>query len=95
MRWWMLLVFLTSLVPYAGAAKRVTVAQLEQALTAAQSAHKADAEIARQIGGFELSERLTEASLSRLPSCAGLAIARRSVSFSGSAGERVTVHGSS
>jgi VWFA-related protein len=65
-RWLMLLVFLASLVPYAGAAKRVTVAQLEQALTAAQSAHKADAEIARQIGGFELSERLTEASLRRL-----------------------------
>jgi VWFA-related protein len=57
---------LASFVPYAGAAKRVTVAQLEQALTAAQSAHKADAEIARQIGGFELSERLTEASLRRL-----------------------------
>jgi VWFA-related protein len=66
MRWLMVLVFLASLVPYAGAAKRVTVAQLEQALTAAQSAHKADAEIARQIGGFELSERLTEASLRRL-----------------------------
>src|SRR6202167_503034 len=66
MRWWMLLVFLASFVPYAGAAKRVTVAQLEQALTAALSAHKADAEIARQIGGFELSERLTEASLRRL-----------------------------
>ena len=66
MRWLMLLAFLASLVPYAGAAKRVTVAQLEQALTAAQSAHKADAEIARQIGGFELSERLTEASLRRL-----------------------------
>jgi VWFA-related protein len=66
MRWWMLLVFFASFVPYAGAAKRVTVAQLEQALTAAQSAHKADAEIARQIGGFELSERLTEASLRRL-----------------------------
>ena len=66
MRWLMLLVFLASLAPYAGAAKRVTVAQLEQALTAAQSAHKPDAEIARQIGGFELSERLTEATLKRL-----------------------------
>jgi VWFA-related protein len=66
MRWLMLLVFLASFVPYGEAAKRVTVPQLEQALTAAQSAHKADAEIARQIGGFELSERLTEASLRRL-----------------------------
>ena len=62
----MLLVVLASLVPYAGAAKRVTVAQLEQALTAAHAAHKPDADIARQIGGFELSERLTEATLNRL-----------------------------
>ena len=53
-------------MPYAGAAKRVTVAQLEQALTAAHAAHKPDAEIARQIGGLELSERLTEATLNRL-----------------------------
>ena len=50
----------------AGAAKRVTVAQLEQALDAAGAAHKPDAEIARQIGGMELSERLTEAALGRL-----------------------------
>jgi VWFA-related protein len=62
----MLLVVLASLVPYAGAAKRVTVAQLEQALTAAHAAHKPDADIAHQIGGLELSERLTEATLNRL-----------------------------
>jgi VWFA-related protein len=66
MRRLMLLVFLALLMPYAGAAKRVTVAQLEQALTAAQTAHKPDPEIARQIGGLELSERLTEATLNRL-----------------------------
>ena len=66
MRRLMLLVFLASLVPYAGAAKRVTVAQLEQALNAAQTAHKPDPEIAHQIGGLELSERLTEATLNRL-----------------------------
>lgn len=45
---------------------RVTVAQLDQALTAAVAAHKPDAEIARQIASLELSERLTEASLNRL-----------------------------
>jgi VWFA-related protein len=61
-----LLVLLVSLTSVAGASKRVTVAQLEQALTAAHTAHRADAEIARQIGGFELSERLTEATLDRL-----------------------------
>ena len=66
MRRLMLLVFLVSLAPYAGATKRVSVVQLEQALTTAQSAHKPDADIARQIGEFELSERLTVATLNRL-----------------------------
>ena len=67
MRRLILLVLLALLVTsIAGAAKRVTVAQLEQALTAAHAAHKPDAEIARQIGGLELSERLTEATLNRL-----------------------------
>jgi hypothetical protein len=61
-----LLVLLASLASIAGASKRVTVAQLEQALTAAHTAHRPDAEIARQIGGLELSERLTEATLNRL-----------------------------
>jgi VWFA-related protein len=48
------------------AAKRVTVAQLEQALASASAANKPDAEIARQIGGVELSERLTQATMERL-----------------------------
>ena len=61
-----LLVLLASLTSIAGASKRVTVAQLEQALTAAHTAHKPDAEIARQIDGLELSERLTEVNLNRL-----------------------------
>jgi hypothetical protein len=61
-----LLVLLASLASTAGASKRVTVAQLEQALTAARTAHRPDAEIARQIRGLELSERLTEATLNRL-----------------------------
>jgi VWFA-related protein len=42
------------------------VAQLDQALNAAFTAHKPDAEIARQIANVELSERLTEASLERI-----------------------------
>ena len=61
-----LLVLLASLASIAGASKRVTVAQLEQALTAAHTAHRPDTEIARRIGGFELSERLSEATLNRL-----------------------------
>jgi hypothetical protein len=52
----------------AAAAKRVTVAQLEQSLSAAVAAHKPDAEIARQILSMEATERLTEATLSRLAS---------------------------
>jgi len=66
MRRLMLLVFLASLAPYAGATKRVSVVQLEQALTNTQSAHKPDADLARQIGEVELSERLSGATLNRL-----------------------------
>ncbi len=44
----------------------MTVAQLDQALTADIAARKPDAEIARQIASWKLSERLTEASLERL-----------------------------
>ncbi len=46
------------------AAKRVTVTQLEQTLSAARSLP--DAEAAAQISGLELSERLSTASLDRL-----------------------------
>jgi hypothetical protein len=66
MRRLILLALLASMALSAGAAKRVTVSQLEQGLTAASAANKPDAEIARQIGGMELSERLTEATLERL-----------------------------
>ena len=66
MRRLILLVALAALARPAGAGTRVTVAQLDQALTAAIAAHKPDAEIARQIASLELSERLTEASLNRL-----------------------------
>ena len=66
MRRLVLLVLLASLASTAAAAKRVTVAQLEQALMTAQGAHKSDAEVAREIGSFELSERLSEASLDKL-----------------------------
>ena len=50
----------------AEAAKRLTVAQLEQVLMADSAAHKQDQEIARQISGLELTERLSEAALERL-----------------------------
>jgi hypothetical protein len=66
MRRLILLALLASIASPAVAAKHATVAQLEQLLSAAQGAHKPDAEIVRQIDGIELSERLTEPSLNRL-----------------------------
>ena len=61
----LLLLLAAATIP-ATAARRETVAQLEQRLTAAYASHKHDAEIARQITGMELSERLTEDTLRRL-----------------------------
>lgn len=66
MRRWILLGLLAAMTLPAGAAKRVSVAQLEQALTAASAAHKADAEMARMIASMVLSERLSEGTLERL-----------------------------
>jgi hypothetical protein len=66
MRQFILLGLLTAIAFPAWAAKPVTVAQLEQELTTISAAHKADAEIARQIAGTKLAERLTEATLGRL-----------------------------
>jgi VWFA-related protein len=48
------------------AAKRLTVAQLEERVTAGVAAHKADAELARQIGQSELSERISAETLKQL-----------------------------
>lgn len=66
MRRLILLVVLAVLAYPAGAGTRVTVEQLDQKLTAALAARKPDAEIARQIANWDLSERLTGASLERL-----------------------------
>jgi hypothetical protein len=68
MRLLILLAVLASIALPAAAAKRVTVAQLEQALTAAVAAHKPDADIAHQILSMEVSERVTETTLGRLKS---------------------------
>jgi hypothetical protein len=66
MRRLILLVVVAAMALQAGAAKRLTVAQLEQTLTAAEAAHKTDAEIARLIVNTELSERLSETTAERL-----------------------------
>jgi VWFA-related protein len=57
------LFLLAGLVIPASATTRVTVAQLEQALAATQG--KQDADVARQIGDLELTERLSPLRLSR------------------------------
>ncbi len=54
------------LVLSANAAKRATVEQLELALAAGSAGHRDDAELARQLGDLELSERLTGATRARL-----------------------------
>jgi hypothetical protein len=66
MRHAILLLLLLAMAFPAWAAKGVTVAQLEQTLTTISAAHRPDAEIARQIAGIKLSERITEATLARL-----------------------------
>jgi len=65
MRRLILLGLMAAVVLPAVAARRVTVAQLEQSLAADIASHLADAEVAHRLGEFELSERLTDATLDR------------------------------
>ena len=46
-------------------AKRVTVAQLEEALAADNASHRADLDEAREIGRLEMTEQLTDKALNR------------------------------
>ena len=64
MRKWVLYLTLAGIVFPAFAANRVTVEQLQQVLAAAKT--KPDAELARQLSGLELTERLSSTSLARL-----------------------------
>ena len=66
MRWILIPLFLPMMAFPSWAAKRMTVAQLEQVLATDRAAHKSDIEIARKIGDVELSERLTDSVLGRL-----------------------------
>jgi VWFA-related protein len=47
----------------AAGVRRVTVAQLEEAVAAGETEHRADLDFARQIGELELTEQLTERTL--------------------------------
>jgi VWFA-related protein len=61
---WLLCLILTGVALPAFAANRVTVEQLQQLLTASKA--KPDADLAKQLSGLELTERLSSASLARL-----------------------------
>ena len=71
MKWLVIFGLVAGMAVPCDAAKRMTVAQLEQTLIGYGAAHKKDAEIARQLAGFELTERLTETSLGRLSTHVG------------------------
>ncbi len=66
MRILVILVTALGLTLEAFASKGVTVAELERTLAAAQG--KSDAEVSRQLSGFELTERLSTSHLARLQS---------------------------
>jgi len=68
MRRWILLALAAVLVLPANGqlSSRVTVEQLQQRLAASEEARQADAELARQLSGLELSERLSTPKLARL-----------------------------
>jgi VWFA-related protein len=65
MRKTILLTLLAMTAFSAGAARRVTVAQLSEILAAATAGHRSDEDIAHQVGGLELSQRLTDPTLDR------------------------------
>lgn len=64
-RMWILGWFLMMAVP-SWAAKRVSIVQLEQMLTADVAAHRPDLEIAKRLAGIELTERASTSTLTRL-----------------------------
>jgi hypothetical protein len=66
MRRLILLGLIAAMALPAWAAKQLTVAQLEQALTAATAAHKQAGEIVRLLAGVELTERLSDSTADRI-----------------------------
>ena len=68
MRRLVLLGLLAAIVMPACAARRITVAQLEETLASATAQNHPDFDVARLVGTLELSERLTDLTLARLSS---------------------------
>jgi VWFA-related protein len=71
LRWLLILGLLAATALPSEGAKRLSVAQLEQLLTAYKAAHKQDSEIAKQIAGLTLTERMPQATRARLSSSLG------------------------
>ena len=66
MRRWILLLALAAMALPVPAQRRMTVAELQQFLTADYAAQKSDVSIASRLGEMELSEQLTEPTLDRI-----------------------------
>src|SRR5436305_5765953 len=66
LRWILMFGLLAWAALPSGAAKLLTVAQLEQVLAEDAAAHRQDSEIAKQISGIALTERIPQATLARL-----------------------------
>ena len=62
---WLLTWLILAVLP-SWAAKRMNVAQLEHLLSADVAARKQDTEIAKQIAGIELADRISPAAFARL-----------------------------
>ncbi len=65
MRRLILLLLVATVAFPAAAARRMTVLQLEKALSSDFADHRPDAEIARKLGEVEMTERLTEITLGK------------------------------
>jgi VWFA-related protein len=66
LRWLLIFGFVAWASLRCEAAKRLTVAQLEQVLSEAAAAHRPDSEIAARMAGISLVERIPQSSLARL-----------------------------
>jgi hypothetical protein len=66
MRKLILLGLLVSIALPASATRHLTIAQLEKTLAASVAKHRADADLVREFGDFDLTERLTDATRDRI-----------------------------
>jgi hypothetical protein len=63
---WFAVCLIATMELHAAAARRVTVAQLQELVAADEDGHHADLDIAHHIGELEITEQLTERTLDHL-----------------------------